>query len=128
MSSKYVDVQTEVNLSGLEDRFRNLYYDSNARLEIHNLLAKMCDPYVPFLNGPLSQSAFANVTSDYVQYGGSNVSYARYQYYGVGFNHTKDVHPKATALWDQAMMQERGEEFVNEVKKILVRRYKELYG
>lgn len=126
--SKVLTVNTEVNLDGLDDKIKNLIYDPTTRTEIHNVFAKMCNPYVPFLNGPLSQSAFANITPEYVQYGGSNVPYARYQYYGVGFNHTVEVHPQATALWDQAMMREHKEEFEQSVKAILVRRYKELYG
>lgn len=125
---KYITVDTEVNLGGIDEKLMNLFSDSTTKLEVHNTFAKMCDPYVPFLNGPLSQSVFANITPEYVQYGGGNVPYARYQYYGVWFNHTKDVHPLATAKWDQAMMRDHREEFVENVKAILVRRYKELYG
>lgn len=97
--------------------------DDTTMLEIHNLFAKMCDPYVPFLEGPLSQTIEVSPKSvKYVQ------PYARYQYYGVGFNHTKDYHPQSTALWDKVMMSEHGEEFVEQVKEILARRARELYG
>lgn len=124
------------NTEGVKKKVENLI-DDNTMLQIHNLFAKMCDEYVPFLEGPLSQSALAQVNKDYVQYGGSGyvtegrpsgVPYARYQYYGVGFNHTKDYHPKATAFWDKAMMSEKGQSFCEQVKEILVRRAKELYG
>ena len=124
------------NAKDIQRKVDNLI-DENVMLQIHNLFAKMCDEYVPFFEGPLSQSALAQVTPQYVQYGGSGyvtanrpngVPYARYQYYGVDFNHTKDYHPKATALWDKAMMSEKGQLFCEQVRDILVRRAKELYG
>lgn len=99
--------------------------DDTTMLQIHNLFAKMCDPYVPFLEGPLSQSAFANVKPDGVTY---STPYAHYQYVGQNFNHTLDYHPKATAFWDKVMMSEKGEEFAKQVEDILTRRAKELYG
>lgn len=134
--SDFVKADVSVDVSSITRKFDNLI-NEETMLAIHNLFAKMCDEYVPFLEGPLSQSAFAQVTPDYVQYGGKGyttsnrpggVPYARYQYYGVGFNHTKDYHPKATAYWDKAMMSEKGEVFCNQVKQILVRRAKQLYG
>lgn len=99
--------------------------DDPTMLEIHNLLAKKCDPYVPFLEGPLSQSGLAQVTPDYVQYGNGVVPYAHYQYVGENFNHTLDYHPRATAFWDKVMMQEKGEEFCKEIEDILTRRMNE---
>lgn len=83
-------------------------------LQIYNNLAKRCDPYVPFLNGPLSQTA--QISSDGVRY---IQPYARYQYYGDGFNHTKDYHPLASARWNEAMMRDHGEEFIQETQEII---------
>lgn len=83
-------------------------------LAIHNTLAKRCNPYVPFLNGPLSQTA--EVSPDGVTY---VQPYARYQYYGDNFNHTVEFHPLASARWDKAMLRDHGEEFNTEVKEIL---------
>lgn len=81
---------------------------------IHNTLAKKCDPYVPFLNGPLSQT---NVVSAegvrYIQ------PYARYQYYGTDFNFTRDYHPLASAQWDKAMLRDHRAEFIEEVRDII---------
>ena len=90
---------------------------------IYNTLAKRCDPYVPFLNGPLSQTF--QVSSEGVRY---IQPYARYQYYGVDFNHTLDYHPLASAMWDKAMLRDHGEEFYSEVKEIMVRRLDEVNG
>ena len=113
-------------------------------IAIHNTLAKMCDPYVPFREGPLSQSAV--VTDKGVTY---IQPYARYQYYGevygpnipikedgmiVGWfsptgqpkhptgrkiHYHTDYHPLATSFWDKAMLRDHGEEFNNEVKDII---------
>lgn len=95
--------------------------DTKTLLELHNLLAKMCDPYVPFLNGPLSQTNIVSAHGvRYIQ------PYARYQYYGVGFNHTKDVHPLASAKWDEAMFRDRGEEFDKQAEDIIKRRAGEI--
>lgn len=89
---------------------------------IYNNLAKKCDPYVPFLTGALAQSNEVNPKGTaypdeegvhYIQ------PYARYQYYGVDFNHTVEYHQLATAMWDKAMMRDKGDEFRQEVKEIL---------
>ena len=75
-------------------------------LAIHNTLAKKCDPYVPFLEGPLSQTI--EVTSEGVHY---IQPYARRQYFGENFNHTTEHHPLASAKWDEAMMRDKGISF-----------------
>lgn len=106
----------------------DLQNDDATMLEIANLFAKMCDPYVPFLEGPLSQSGLAQVQPGLVTYGNDAVPYAHYQYVGVNFNHTLDYHPRATAYWDKVMMQEKGDEFNKQAEQILVRRAKEIYG
>lgn len=88
-----------------------------AMYEMHNLLAKMCDPYVPFLNGPLSQTNVVSTTGvRYIQ------PYARYQYYGTHFNHTKDFHPLASAKWDEAMLRDKGKLFDAYIAEIITRR------
>lgn len=90
--------------------------DPSVMLQIYNVLAKRCDPYVPFLEGPLSQTV--RVTPDGVTY---IQPYARYQYYGTEFNHTIDYHPLASAMWDKAMMRDHGDEFAQDVKAIIAR-------
>lgn len=92
-------------------------------LAIHNTLAKMCDPYVPFLEGPLSQTI--EVSPQCVRY---TQPYARYQYYGVEFNHTTEYHPLATAKWDEAMLQNKGDEFRREVALIVKERLRQTRG
>ena len=96
--------------------------DPTTMLAIYNNLAKRCDPYVPFLEGPLSQTAV--VSSEGVTY---IQPYARRQYYGDNFNHTLDHHPLASARWDKAMLRDHGDEFLQEVEDILYWRMKK-YG
>ena len=122
MMSNIVDVRVKIDDQALQQKLANLC-DNDTMLEIHNLLAKYCDPYVPFLEGPLSQTT--EITPNYVRY---TQPYAHYQYNGVGFNHTKDYHPLASARWDEAMLRDRRDEFLHDVREILVRRAKELYG
>ena len=121
--AELINVKIEVDVSGIQDRFVDLCQDEQFKLQAHRTLAKDCDPYVPFLTGTLSQTL--EITPEYVQY---NVPYAHYQYHGVGFHHTLDHHPLATALWDEAMLQNRRDVFQEEIRALLVRRYKELYG
>ena len=110
-----ITLHAQINTNKLVGRVQDAVMDARAGTAIHNLLAKMCDPYVPFLEGPLSQTV--EVHHDKIRY---IQPYARYQYYGTHFNHTLDYHPKATALWDRAMLNEKGEEFNKQVKDILV--------
>lgn len=106
----------------LEKRLKQVN-NATTMLAIHNTLAKMCDPYVPFLEGPLSQT---NVVSPegvrYIQ------PYARYQYYGEGFNHTTEYHPLASAMWDKAMLRDKGDEFRKEVELIVKERLRQTNG
>ena len=116
-------VNVKINPNSINAKLNALLKDRQTMLEIHNLLAKMCDPYVPFLEGPLSQTV--EIEPECVRY---IQPYARYQYYGVDFNHTIDYHPQATALWNEVMMAEKGDVFKQQVAEILKRRAKELYG
>ena len=120
--SEFVSVDVHIDEMSLEHTIEELI-DDKVMLEIHNLFAKMCDPYVPFLEGPLSQTI--EVSPEGVRY---TQPYAHYQYHGEGFNHTKDYHPLATAFWDKIMMQDRGPEFIAQVEKILKDRARQLYG
>lgn len=120
--SNTIKVKVEIDDKKLKQKINNLL-DDKTMLEIHNLLAKYCFDYVPFLEGELSQTT--EITPRYVRY---TQPYAHYQYTGVGFNFTRDYHPLASAYWDQAMMAAKGEEFIKEVKRVLLRRAKEYYG
>ena len=127
--------------------------DDSTMYAVHNLFAKMCDPYVPFQEGVLSQTL--EITPQWVRY---VQPYSHYIYTGLVYGpnipimengvivgwfsppgqkkhptgkriqYGTGVHPKASAEWDKAMMQEHGDEFNEQVKQILIRRAAELYG
>ena len=99
------------------------FIDETLMKRIHSAFERYCEPYVPFLHGPLSQTT--EVTSDYVEY---KVPYAHYQYTGIWFDHTLTHHPLASAFWDKAMLSAQGEEFLEQVKALIVHRARELYG
>ena len=58
-------------------------------------IEKSMQPFTPFLSGEL-QSSLKGLGTGKLTYG---VSYDRYQYYGLGFNYTKDHHPNAGSMW-----------------------------
>lgn len=91
--------------------------DDTLKLQVSSAFERYCEPYVPFLHGPLSQTT--EVEPDYVEY---KMPYAHYQYVGEHFNHTLTYHPLATAYWDKVMLQDKGEEFRKQVKDLIVHR------
>lgn len=120
--SQVISTKVTIDEKSIRDKIEILL-DDKTMLAVHNLFAKMNDPYVPFLEGPLSQTVV--VTPRYLDY---IQPYAHYQYNGVNFNFTKDYHPLATHHWDEAMMRNNGESFKRQVQAILKRRAKEIYG
>lgn len=152
------DMSVSVDISNIILQQLQDIVDDATMLEIHTAFAKRCDPYVPMDEGALSQSAFAQVTPQYVQWGNEAVPYAHYLYEGnvygpnipiiengviVGWfsipnmpksptgrsmNYSTEKHPRATAHWDEVMMQEQGDEFTKDVENILLRRAREIYG
>lgn len=123
-------MKVEIDDEAIERKL-DVLLDDKTNLEIQNTLARFCNDYVPFLEGPLSQTI--EVAPDGVTY---TQPYAHYQYYlhdmnadlAGTTNRTRVYHPKATSFWDKAMMMEKGEVFMEEVKRILIRRANELYG
>ena len=43
-------------------------------------------------------------------------------------NYSIERHPLATKEWDKAMMRDRGEEFIEHVRQLLIRKAGSLYG
>lgn len=112
----------DLNNKALESKINSLL-DEKTMTQIHNEFAKVLDPYVPFLEGPLSQTV--QIYADHIKY---VQPYAHYQYEGINFNHTTTYHPLATAQWDKVAMTNEMDKFEQSVRNILVRRAKELYG
>lgn len=73
--------------------------------------ARQMNPYVPYDQGPLSKNYV--VTTKYIEY---QMPYAHRQFNGDWFNFSKDMHPLATAHWDQAMMAARKDRLAKAVE------------
>lgn len=58
---------------------------------------RLYEPYVPMQSGMLKDTV--SIRPKEIEH---TVPYARYQYYGTGFNFRRDMHPKASAKWDLA--------------------------
>ena len=97
--------------------------DDATKREICEVIAEMCDPYVPYRTGKLSKNV--TISSEGVTY---NQPYAEKNYFGVDIPHNLTIHPLATAKWDEAMMADHGEEFMSRVQDIINRRLQELHG
>ena len=125
--SQRISCKVSINDKQLKQRLTNLLDDATM-LELHQLLARYCEPYVPFLEGLLSQTV--SITPRYVQY---HQPYAHYQYYlhdmnedlAGTTNRTRIRHPLATSFWDKAMMQQRGDDFIKQVEATIKRRAKD---
>lgn len=147
-----IKIDVHIDTAKLTKQFEALK-DDNSMYEVHNLFAKMCDPYVPFAEGVLSQGI--TIEKDKVIY---PPPYAHYMYVGevygpnipifedgvlVGFfsipnkkkvptgremQYSKEYHPLASKEWDKAMMNDKGDTFKKAVADILIQRCKELYG
>ena len=148
-----IRIDVQINDKALNDMLENLI-DDKTMLEIHNKFAQFCDPYVPMQEGALAQTT--RITPEYVQYTqpyahyqytgdvyGPNIPIKdkdgnitgwfsppgkKKHPTGKPITYSKEKHPLASKEWDKAMMADKGEDFEQAVKEILVRRAKELYG
>ena len=140
-----VNIKVNLDTKRLVRQWRSLLKDDDTMLEIHDTLARYCDPYVPMQEGVLAQTT--EITAKSVKY---TQPYAHYQYMGelylaangsswahkdekkypsgLPLVHSKEKHLRASKEWDKAMMAERGQEFTHAIRDILVRRANELYG
>ena len=118
-------VKVELNSEAIERKLDALL-DDRTNLEIQNTLARFCNDYVPMLEGPLSQTI--DVQPDGVTYTQPYYLHDMNEDLAGTTNRTRVYHPKATSFWDRAMMMEKGDVFIEEVKRILERRARELYG
>lgn len=139
--SKIIKTDIKVNPNAIRGKLEDLINDETM-LEIHNLYAKMMEPYVPFS----SDLANMEVTPEYVKY---DTPYAHYHYEGLVYGpnipiiedgivvgwfsipgkkkeptgeQLKFQKPKASAHWDKAMLADKKDEFVKQVEAILRRR------
>lgn len=148
--SEVLKIKVEVNDDAISQKLKSLT-DDDVMLQIHNLLAKMCDPYVPMDEGVLAQTI--EIIPRHVRY---NVPYAHYMYTGVVYgpnipitdngmitgwfsppgqkkyntgrpiSYSPEKHPLATKEWDKAMMRDKKDEFIAQVTEILKRKAEKL--
>ena len=138
----------------IEDYFNRIINDKKTMLEVQNKFAQMCDEFVPMQEGMLAQNI--NVTPQYVEYKSPYAHYLYVgEVYGPNIPITnsdgdiegwfsppgqkkhptgrqmqfsKEMHQKASKEWDKAMIAEKGDEFCEAVKQILIERAREMYG
>lgn len=146
-----IKLNVTINNKAIAQKIDSLL-DESTMIEVHDLLSKMCDPYVPMDEGPLSQHI--EITKEGVRY---REPYAHYQYIGEVYgpnipvkdkegniirwfsipgmkknptgrpiNYNKEKHALATHHWDEAMIRDKGDVFLKGVQDILIRRAKEL--
>ena len=148
-----VSFDFSINANNLVDMVADVCNDGYCLRDIHRLLAVMTNDYLPFDKGALTRSV--SYSKNGVTY---SVPYAHYVYEGIVYgpnisyvdkttgevkwtsptkpkyntgremNYQTSGHPKATGHWDQVMMEEKGDEFVEGVREILQRRLNKLYG
>ena len=100
------------NTDAIADEIRDIVTDSATLTEINQLLADMCDPYVPYQTGRLATDI--TVTDKGVTY---NAPYAATQY--ANPNHNTNIHPLASGQWDKAMLDAEEDTFLAKVAEIL---------
>lgn len=154
MAEKISAVNVAVNQKSIAEKLDAVIHNDKVMLEVHNAFARNCNDYVPMQEGTLAQTT--TITKDYVQYNQPYAHYQYVgEVYGPNIpikdedgdiegwfsppgkkkhptgrpiQYNKEMHPKASKEWDKAMMADRGKQFMQEVKEILVRRAHELYG
>ena len=108
-----------VDLTGITHTLQGIINDPDTMLLVHARYAQILDPYVPYDTGFLSQGSM-EIESYGVVY---TAEYAWKQYYTTTFHHKTDIHPLATAYWDKVAMETHIDEFAEDVKEIIMRKY-----
>lgn len=116
--SDYIKTDVTVNIDAIKSKIESVINDSAVMTEVHQTFAGIIDPWIPFDTGNMSQEEIS-ISAECVTY---YAEYARKQYYGTEFNHTRTHHPLATAYWDKVAMQTEKEHLAQEVHDIIVRR------
>lgn len=89
---------------------------TKAKLFLGNELMRATDPFVPFRDGYLKNSAYLSVMGDYIKY---NTPYARRLYYGDGFNFKGT--PIRGSRWVDRSWSVNGDSILNAVEKYIAR-------
>lgn len=106
---------------------RGLGGDNRAQVYLASEVKRLCDPYVPFQNGPLKNTAVVAPDGSAVTY---NQPYAHYQYYGEVMAGRAPKHYTGEKLtysggglrgpqWDKRMMADKSKELVANLGKFI---------
>ena len=106
---------------------RGLGGDNRAQVYLASEVKRLCDPYVPFQNGPLKNTAVVAADGSTVTY---IQPYAHYQYYGEVMAGRAPKHYTGDKLTysggglrgpqrDKRMMADKGEELVANLQKFI---------
>ena len=142
-----IEVKDDSVLLRLQTKIDNISDNEQVMTECHNIMASYMEPYVPMKTGILSHSAI--VTSQYVRYGGASAPYAHYMFEGVVYgpnipiyengvitgwfsppgqkkhptgamlSYSGEGHPLATHHWHKAMINDKAEAFMADIKKVI---------
>ena len=137
----------------LQEEIANLPRDTELMTELHTLLAKYMEPYVPMQEGILAHNL--EIDAEKVRYASP---YAHYQYTGIVYGpnipimqdgvivgwfsppgmtkyptgrpltYSTEHHPLATHHWDAAMMRDKKDEFAADVSTVIIERLRGLHG
>lgn len=96
------------------DKILTRIIPKSKKLRIAEMLEENMAPYVPRDTGNLMNNT--TITADFIQY---NENYAEVNYRGHGRNFSKEKNPLATAEWDKAMMNAKGDAISREIERII---------
>lgn len=114
--SSFVHTTIKLDVPAIQQKLMSSIYTDQNMIEIHQKLAEIVNPWVPYDTGNLSKDI--TVTAQGVTY---NAPYAAKQYYGDEFVHNKDHHPLATSHWGEVAMQTQKDRLAKEAEIILKR-------
>lgn len=105
----------------LDKRFSRAKLDKVRYVMANQMMSDM-EPFVPFKNGKLSQSAHINANGSEITY---TTPYARAQFYGIVNgspvrNYTRTQHPQASKRWDLRAKALYSHKWANIAKKSLM--------
>lgn len=110
-------VKVEVHPQRLQKAFRELAQDRALGSWMSSEAIRGMDPYVPYRDGGLSESATISKPF-FVTY---STPYANRVYQGKGMKFYKDKHPKATSKWDKKWWKEHREDYCKAVESYIER-------
>ena len=91
--------------------------DDEAKLFLTNTAYKLMNDYIPMDTGNLAWTV--DITPEYLHF---KVPYAEKMYEGDQLHFRKDDHSLATAHWDKAMMDARGDKLRQTMQKYMDKR------